>query len=446
MPHTRRAEPSVSCPHGDDRSEPRSNGYRSPGRRGRHRRAQDRQASYGDVFAVREFRSLWTAQVLSYAGDQFAQVAIAILVYHRTHSPLLTALAYALTYLPPIFGGPLLSSLADLLPRRRVMIGCDVVRAVLMAAMAVPAVPFGGLCGLLFCSVLLSAPFSSARSALLPDVLPGDAFVLGSAVGNITYQISQILGFVAGAAVVGVLDPHRTLAIDAATFLASALIVSGRVRRRPAPGARRGKRPTLWAVTRDGAAVVFGNRVLRTLLLLGWLAGFSIVPEGLAAPYAHTLRGTALTVGLLMAAMPVGLVIGAAAFGRLIAPANRLRMMGPLAVLSCAPLLGSAFSPPLPGVVVLWTLAGVGGSYQIAAAAAFVQHLTPDGRARAFGLAQSGLLAVQGLGIIAGGAVADAVGPPLAVGLAGAAGTVVAAVLAVSWARTRAGPLTTAPS
>jgi hypothetical protein len=79
--------------------------------------------------------------VLSFADDQFAQVAIAILVYRQTHSAFLTALAYALTYLP-----------------------------------------------------LAGAPFLSARAALLPDVLPGDMFVLGSAVGNISFQASQILG------------------------------------------------------------------------------------------------------------------------------------------------------------------------------------------------------------------------------------------------------------
>ena len=56
-------------------------------------------------------------------------MAIAILVYARTHSAFLTALAYALTYLPPIAGGPLLSGLANLFPRRRVMVACDVFRA-----------------------------------------------------------------------------------------------------------------------------------------------------------------------------------------------------------------------------------------------------------------------------------------------------------------------------
>jgi len=81
---------------------------------GRHRRAPEARSSYREVFAIGEFRALWSAHVLSFVGDQFAQVAIAILVYGRTHSPFLTALAYALTYLPPIAGGPLLSGLADL--------------------------------------------------------------------------------------------------------------------------------------------------------------------------------------------------------------------------------------------------------------------------------------------------------------------------------------------
>jgi hypothetical protein len=100
---------------------------------------------------------------------------------------------------------------------------------------------------------------------------------------------------------------------------------------------------------------------------------------------------------------------------------------------SCAPLIGSAFAPPLWVVLLLWALAGAGEVYQLAAAAAFVQSLTPSGRARAFGLAQSGLLAVQGLGILAGGAVANVIGAPVAVGLAGLLGLCAAAILAMSW-------------
>jgi MFS family permease len=406
---------------------------------GRHRRAPEERSSYREVFAIGEFRALWSAQVLSYAGDQFAQVAIAILVYGRTHSAFLTALAYSLTYLPPIAGGPLLSGLADLFPRRRVMIACDLLRVGTVGLMAIPGVPFAALCALLFCTVLTGAPFSSARAALLPDVLPGDKFVLGSAVGNITYQASQIMGFVAGAAVVAILHPDKTLGVDAVSFGISALIVLTRVKARPSPRREGTARPSLWSVSADGIRIVFGNRTLLTLLLFGWLAGFYIVPEGLAAPYARSLHGGTLTVGLLMAAMPFGMVGGAFLLGRVAVPSARIRMMGWLAVLSCAPLIGSAWSPPLWAVLLLWTLAGAGGAYQIAAAAAFVQALRPSTRARAFGLAQSGLYAVQGLGILAGGAVAEAIGPPLAVGLAGLVGLTAATMLAMSWTHVRVG-------
>jgi MFS family permease len=361
-------------------------------------------------------------------------VAIAILVYGRTHSPFLTALAYALTFLPPIAGAPLLSGLADLFPRRRVMIVCDLFRVGTVGLMAIPSLPFTALCVLLFCTVLTGVPFSSARAALMPDVLPGDKFVLGSAISNITYQASQILGFVAGAAVVAVLDPHKTLGIDAVTFGLSALILLTGVRSRPAPGRAGAARASLWSVSADGVRIVFGSRLLLTLLLFGWLADFTSRPRGLAAPYARSLHGNALTVGLLMAAVPLGMVIGAFLISRIAALSARIRIMGWLAVLSCAPLIGSAWSPPLWAVL---TLAGAGGAYQLAAAAAFVQALRPDTRARAFGVAQSGLYAVQGLGILAGGAVAQLIGARLTVGLAGLVGLTAATMLAMRWTHLR---------
>lgn len=404
---------------------------------GRHRRPPEQQASYREVFAIGEFRALWVAQVLSYAGDQFAQVAIAILVYHRTGSAFLTAFAYALTYLPPIIGGPLLSGLADLFPRRRIMIICDLVRAVLVAGMAIPKVPFALLCVLLFATVLLGPPFSSARSALLPDVLPGDKYVLGSAIGNMTFQASQIVGFVAGAAVVAVLDPSRTLAVDSVSFVLSAFIVAAWVKRRSSPAGEQSSRPSLWSVARHGAVLVFSSPLLRSLVLFGWLAGFFVIPEGLAAPYAHALGGTTLDVGLVMAAMPAGTVIGAFTVGRLLTPSTRLRVMGWLAMLSCAPLIGTVANPPLWVVLGLLAVAGYGAAFQLAAAAAFVQSVPDAERARAFGLAQSGLLAVQGLGILIGGAAAQAIGPHLVVALAGLIGLASATILAMGWTHRR---------
>lgn len=96
----------------------------------------------------------------------------------------------------------------------------------------------------------------------------------------------------------------------------------------------------------------------RTLGLHAVSFGFYIVPEGLAAPYAHSLHGSTVTVGLLMAAMPFGMVIGAFVLSRMATPSTRMRMMGWLAILSCVPLIGGAADPPRWAVLVLWALAG----------------------------------------------------------------------------------------
>ena len=88
-----------------------------------------------------EFRALWLAQVLSVAGDQLARVALTLLVYDRTGSSLLAAVTFAASIVPTFVGGITLSGLADRWPRRRVMIACDLSRALLVAIMALPGYP-----------------------------------------------------------------------------------------------------------------------------------------------------------------------------------------------------------------------------------------------------------------------------------------------------------------
>ena len=110
--------------------------------------SEPRPARYRDVFAVAEFRALFAAHLLSVIGDQFARVALTVLVFARTGSAALTALTYALTFLPAIVAGPLLSGLADRYPRRTVMVVADVARAALVAVMAVPGVPLPVLAAL----------------------------------------------------------------------------------------------------------------------------------------------------------------------------------------------------------------------------------------------------------------------------------------------------------
>src|SRR5690348_3264538 len=192
------------------------------------------QATFGEVFAVGEFRALWLAQVLSVAGDQLARVALTLLVYDRTHSALLAAVTFAASVVPAFVGGITLSGIADRLPRRRVIIACDLIRVALVAVMAVSGIPIALLVVLLFLVTLVGAPFQSARAALYPDILTGDLYVLGTAVTLTTLQFAQVLGFALGGAVVGFFGFRVSLLIDAATFALSALITGIWVRSRPA--------------------------------------------------------------------------------------------------------------------------------------------------------------------------------------------------------------------
>ncbi len=391
------------------------------------------------MFACTEFRALWSSQLLSSAGDQFAQVAIAFVVYAKTGSPFLAALAYALTYLPAVLAGPALAGLADAFPRQQIMIILDLARAGLVALMALPGMPVPGLAALLFGTMLLGTPFAAARAGLLTELLPRSRWPAGQAIGQQTAQFGQIAGLLAAGGLVAAVGPYRALALDSLSFSLSAAIlacwVPSRCARasshRATDSASRPAREMTWA----GVATVFGAPPLRTLVLFGWLAGFTVVPEGLAAPYAHTLGGGAPTIGLLLAAAPAGLLVGTFVLGRLIRPSERLRPMGWLAMLSCAPLIFCQAHPPVAVTAALWALSGAGGAYQLAAAAAFVRAVPASDRAHAFAVAQSGLLTAQVLSLLAAGAAAKRFGPQATVALAGLLGLVAAAVLATDWIR-----------
>ena len=80
-------------------------------------------STFRAVFAVREFRALWFSEILSIAGDRLALVALTLLVYDRTKSPLLAAATYAAGYVPWVIGGLFLADAADRHPRRSVMVG-----------------------------------------------------------------------------------------------------------------------------------------------------------------------------------------------------------------------------------------------------------------------------------------------------------------------------------
>ncbi len=400
---------------------------------------QRRAATYREVFAVAEFRALFAAHLLSVVGDQFARVALAILVYRRTGSTTLTALTYALTFLPTLVAGPLLSGLADRYPRRRVMIIADLARAVLVAAMAIPGVPLVGLCALLVAVQMLAAPFNAGRAATLPTILEGDRYVVASGVITITYQFALLAGFATGGVLVAGIDPGGALLVDAATFLASAALVRFGLVDRPAVGAQAsesesGGAESWWGRIGGGAALVWRDRRLRLLVALGSLGGFYVIVEGLAVPYAQRYGGGAGAVGLLLAASPAGAVIGILIINR-VPPERRQRLLAPMAVGACLPLVGCVTKPGLVITIILWMLSGAFSSYQMVANAEFVRAVPDSRRGQAFGLAVTAVLVSQGLGVLATGIAAEVVDPAVVIAVAGALGAVVALLLGTAWGR-----------
>jgi predicted MFS family arabinose efflux permease len=420
---------------------------------------QATRATYRDVFAIPEFRALWSAQLASVAGDQLARVALTVLVYARTASALLAAVTFMLSVVPVFIGGITLAGLADRFERRRVMIACDLFRCALVLVMALPRVPLALLVVLLAVVTLVGAPFTAARAAMYPDLLPGEKYVAGTAVTLTTNQFAQVLGFAAGGGVVALLGTQTSLVIDAATFALSAAIVRCLVRRRPAPAARHaaehGAEPAgsaragaraepagrhaahAGAGFADAARMVFRTPAMLLPMLFGWLAAFYNAPEGVAAPLARGLGGGAAAVGAILAAQAFGETAGMLAFGRLVRPATRLRVMGPLAVATCAVLVFFVLKPALPVTLVILAVSGAFGAYQIAANAAFVSAVPGAWRARAFGLAQGGMSLGQGTVMVVAGAAAQHWVPATVVAVIGAVGAVCAACVAASWNRSR---------
>jgi len=382
------------------------------------------------VLAVTEFRALWFAEAQSVFGDQLAKVALTILVYDRTNSPLFAALVYALTYLSALAGGLGLSQLADRFPRRTLMATCAAAQAVLVGLMAIPEMPIPVLCGLVLCVGLAQAPALAAQNAVTREIFADDDLYLRSQdLRGITTNTLMLLGLGVGGMLVVAIGPTLALSINAVTFLISAVVVRRYLHNRQAAGSRE-----------DGwfgaARWVFGNNRMRVLLTLSWLVGFVVIPEGLVAPLAHELGASSSAVGWLLAADPFGFVAGTFVLSRFVSAEHRRRVVGVLATASCGCLIAFAVTPNVAVALVLLALAGAFGAYQITVSATFNTLVPNEIRGGAFGVIRTGLRVSQGIGVAIGGAVAQGIGSATTtIALAGGLGVLIAVPTTVAWAR-----------
>jgi MFS family permease len=401
-------------------------------------RADDRPATFGQVWANGEYRAIYSASALSWFGDSVARAAVTALVYRSTGSVVLSAATFAISYLPWLGIGPVLTALAERYPLRRVMVVCDVVRMVTMGLVALPNMPLPAILSLLFATALLNPPFDAARSALLPRVLTGNRYVLAISIQLTTAQIALITGYFAGGALAP-FRPHLTLMLNAATFGLSACLIGFGVRNRPA-AVRKEQRKPLLRETAAGFGLVFGQPLLRSIALLvfGTML-FVVVPEGLAAGWAGELAGKAWhnqgwMQGLIMMSNPIGWVCGGLLINRLVRPSLRQRLIRPFALLAPFALMWAVFRPPVYLVALISAVTGfASGGFMPAANALFVQSLPATFRARAFGVMSSGVQLLQGAAVLTTGALAQRFDVPWVVGLWGIGGLGLMLLMSSLW-------------
>ncbi|MBM7441393.1 MFS family permease [Streptomyces sp. HB132] len=393
---------------------------------------------YRAVLAVREFRAVFAAHLLSLLGVVVSELALTVLVYDLTGSPLLSALTFALGFLPYVVGGTLFAGVADRYPARRVLVTCDLICAGCVAVMVLPATPVAMLLALR-CVVAAVAPvFTGTRTAALTDILgEGDLYVLGRSLLRLVSQSALFVGFGAGGVLLTVLSPRGAITFTVVTFLCSAALLRLGTHDRPARTAGEPGGPLL-KESLAGARALLGDRRIRGLLLLFWVPAFFVVaPEALAAPYVDAIGAGPAALGLLMCAMAVGHIGAELYVGTALAPGARSRIVLPVAAVGLLPLMLYAFRPGTALTAAALVLAGAGAAYVIGLDQWFVDAVPEYLRGRAMTVLTAGLMTAQGLGMALAGLAAEFFPVHRVVASSGAVGTVCTLLLVVQVRRTR---------
>jgi MFS family permease len=399
----------------------------------------DAPATYREALRNGEFRGIVIAQVLSEWGDHIARVAVSALVLERTNSAFLAVLAFVVSFVPAVFGSAVLGGLADRLPRKVVLLGCDLGRGLIIAVLALIAVdgtPVWGVLLVLLLAEVFSAPFQAAQRSVVPDVLPEPRLALaGMGLMRVLFQLDQVVGIALAGIIIYFVDPRWGLLLDSVTFGVSFLVLALTMRWRPASKDVGEAPTTLLQDFRAGFRLVFDDPALRALVALGWGAAvFIIAPEAVALAYARH-EGAGSTVGAaLMASIPAGAALGAYLVGRR-GPMRQVRLLLPLAVATCLPLLAMSVAPPWQVTLGLWFLSGLGQGFLLPLIGTVNLVAPAQFRGRVNGLAGGGFNLASAVSFLLAGAVADATSPAVAVTGAAVVGLALIGAAHRSWPR-----------
>ena len=342
----------------------------------------------------------------------------------RTDSAFLAVLAFVVSFVPAVFGSALLGGLADRLPRKVVLIGCDLARAVVIGVLALVAVdgtPVWVLLGLLLVAETFTAPFEAAHRAVVPDVLPDPRECLaGTGLMRMLYQVDQVVGIARGRCGdragrrAGRPAPRRGHA-----SCVSATVLALTLRWRPASRDRSARTHAAGGLPGRLAAGVRQPVAARPRAARrGAPRCSSIAPEAVALAYARD-DGAGPAVGAALMATPAGRcgdrgLAGRAAWTRCGRCARSSCWPWPPAC-RCWP---TSLAPPWQVVMPLWFLSGVAQGFMVPLMTTVNLVTPPAMRGRVNGLAGAGFSTVTAATFLLSGAVADLATPAVAVTVA----------------------------
>jgi MFS family permease len=364
----------------------------------------------------RDFRYLFLAQVVSFAGDWFLFVALAGLVYSLTRSPALVAAVYAALTVPfavfSFVGGPL----ADRLNRQMLMITADVLRGILcLGFFFIQRPSHVWLVYVLAGSITaLGAVFEPASMAAVPNLVDAEDLGVANIMGGAVWGTMLAVGSAIGGLVVAAFGRNAGYLGDAASFLLSAALVL-RIRRpfseRRAP---RIEHPGLFTASREAIRYARGDK--RVLALLTVKGGF-----GLGAGVVALLPLLSFTVfhfgdrgtGILYGFRGTGVLIGPFLVRRALRDDDLTPLFWAISVAFAVYGLSYAVVPWMPSIYLAGTLVMVGhfgGGIQWTLSSYALQVLVPDHiRGRIFAFDEGLVTLTVAVSATLAGLVADVV-------------------------------------
>ena len=372
--------------------------------------------------AVRPFGRLLFSYTLNDLGDNVGLVALAVLVYDRTHGVAQTvAFFFAAKFLPALLA-PMLTARIDQLSVRRSLPVLYVLEALAFAALALVARGEFVLVVVLALGLVDGALALTARAltrgAVASVLQPAGLLKEGNALMNIGFAISAVGGAALGGLLIAELGVSSALLVDSASFLAIAILLA-LTRGLPAVHVDR----EAWRARFSGGLRFARRNTLVRLLLIG--QAIALVLFTLIIPieviYAkESLGTTSAGFGILLASWGAGIVVGSLIYLLIKRSSPWLIITLSTAAIGAA-YLGMASAQTLFVACVVSVVGGAGNGIQWISVVTAVQEATPaDYQARIVGLLESIGAALPGLGYLLGGALVAIGSPRTAYAVAGA--------------------------